>query len=54
MASRLGLADAHKRAVGSLEKQIAACEQRASQLKALETELKTDVDGLMEELRSMG
>jgi len=54
LQSRLGLADAHKRQVASLEKQIAVYETRAAQLKLLEGELKGDVDGLLGELRQLG
>jgi len=50
---RLGLADAHKRQVSSLEKQVAVFEMRASQLKELEAELKADIDALMGDLRKL-
>jgi len=53
LQSRLGLADAHKRQVASLEKQIEAYKQRSEQLRTLEGELQEDVSGLMEELRGM-
>lgn len=54
MQDRLGLADAHKRQVSSLEKQVAVFEMRASQLKDLEAELKADITALMGDLRKLG